>query len=281
MLNRIPGVENTEMILNIVICYKNENEVLSYAKKLSLLEHSDEIALAVVCNKVGKNGIDYLAEELPKTGIKNYIFLPDENLGYLNGMVYGFRCLAELNVVSDWYIFSNTDIDFPQSDVITRFLGSEEFKNSDYWLVGPSIFVPNKKIHSNPYKLDRPSKLSYARTNFGLLFPRLFDFLYHDLKRTKENPHFERSAKAYAIHGSFMLLRKELLQELTNRPAWELLYDEEPYLGEIARENKKHVFYDSSMLVHHLEGACTGKTDLRWKYKIMRNSNKRILREFY
>lgn len=269
------------MIINIVICYENEDEVIQYAHKLSLLEGSDEITLAIVCNKPGEKGVNYLRDGLQKSGIKSFVFESDDNLGYLNGMMYGFRRLNELQIQSEWYVFSNTDVEFPQKDLIKRFRSSIACDDRNYWLVGPSVFVPSKNIHSNPYKVCRPRKLDYEKTNFGLLFPRLFDWAYHTFKPVVENSCYETTMDVYTIHGSFMFLRKELLMEVSNHPAWELLFDEEPYLGELVQENKKRVLYESSMLIYHLEGTSTGKTKLIWKYKIMRNANKRILREFY
>ena len=78
-----------------------------------------------------------------------------------------------------------------------------------------------------------------------------------------------------------MILRKQLIEIIMDRPAWELLYDEESYISEIVHMNNKKIYFEKELLVKHLEVMSTGKTKIRWKYKIMKQSNKRILKEFY
>ena len=89
------------------------------------------------------------------------------------------------------------------------------------------------------------------------------------------------SGLVYTIHGSYMILKKELLDELVKRDKWEVLYDEEPYVAEVARQFEKKVFYDSSLEVKHVEGTSTGKVDLKKRYSLMAKATKRILKEFY
>lgn len=266
---------------NIVICYQNEEEVIEYAKQLSYQINSKAIKLYIVFNKHGELPLFKFEEYLRKLPIEYYIIDVKKNLGYLNGLIEGAK-VAIKDKNFKWLIFSNTDIKIKDKEFFVKMQNLDFYNNSDIWLVGPSVFATNQNTYSNPYKVKRPTKYDYIRTNIFLTFPRTFDFLYNIKKRlTKSNNNEGQSGYVYAIHGSFMILRKELIEMLMERKAWELLYDEEPYLSEIVRTNKKKVYYENSLLVEHYEGASTGKTNLKWKFSIMKQSNKRMLREFY
>ena len=276
--SKIEGIR----IIDVVICYGNEKEVVQYAKDLSKQTARKDICLIIVINKESVLGKTYLENELKDVNVQHYIFKPKYNLGYLNGLMYGYQKALHYNIESDWYIFSNTDIEFPRNDMIERFLSK---KYVDTWMVGPSVYAVNKDEYSNPYRIQRPTKWAYIKTNIGLTFPYIFDFLYTIKMKIKtsvpRNDYHNQSREIYAIHGSFMFIKKELLEKIAQKEKWELLFDEEPYLAEVTRVNDKKVFFDSELLVHHMEGTSTGKVDLKKKYKIMRNSNERMLREFY
>ena len=270
-----------EKIGNVVICYQNEEEVINYAKQLSEQHNSKFIKLYIVFNKHGAMPIATFRKHLKDLNLDYTIIDLNKNIGYLNGLIEGAK-----NAILDnnyrWIVFSNTDININDKRFFEKIQNSKIYGDQNVWLVGPSVYAINQESYSNPYKVYRPSKFDYIRTNVGLTFPKLFDFLYRiKLKLRRSNAQVGNSGYVYAIHGSFMILRKELIEILINKPAWELLYDEEPYLSEIVRSNNKKVYFDNSLLVEHCEGASTGNTNLKWKYNIMKKSNKRILREFY
>lgn len=265
-------------IVNIVICYANEDEVIQYARQLEKQSIGNQVILAVVVNKE-KKGINYLESGLADVDIQYEIVCPDDNLGYLNGLIYGFkRC----SLKTRWYILSNTDIQIPNNRFLETFV-SKYLDEQQKWVVGPSVYVPLKKTYSNPYLITRPSSYYYISKNLGMTFPHLYDYLFK-LKskfRNSGDVKSNSSAQVYAVHGSYMFIRDELLKVVSERDKWELLYDEEQYIAEIALSNKKEVYYDELLLVQHMEGTSTGKVDVSNRYKMMKKSNKRILKEFY
>ena len=267
-------------IYNIAICYGNEDEVCAYANQLARQSIADQIHLAVVINKV-KRGVDYLEDKLSNIGIAYEIQSPEDNLGYLNGLVYGY---SKSEITGGWVIFSNTDIKLEDKDLIKRFMESDYYLDKEVWGVGPSVFAPLKGTYSNPYLQTRPSRKSYILKNIGMLFPRLYHFLFFIKSKVKKNQRKElktEKREVYAIHGSFMFLRTELLDILKDKDKWELLYDEEQYIAEISRMNGKKVVYDPDLQGHHMEGTSTGKVNIKKRFQMMRKANKRILREFY
>ena len=268
-----------DQVINVVICYANEDEVVAYAAQLMGQTDCDSIKLIVVINKTGK-GEQYLREKLYQTKIDYNLYTPKENLGYLNGLLFG---ASNYEAISDWYIFSNTDIKLPQPEMIRTFLQGVFAKDENIWIVGPSVYAPLKDSYSNPYIVSRPTKASYAIKNVGMSFPHLYEMLFRMKSKLKKSNNSipVNSAYVYAVHGSYFFIRREMIEELLTRKDWELLYDEEQYLAEIARNQKKKIYYDSSLFVEHMEGATTGKIEVKRRYARMRKSNKRMLEQFY
>lgn len=265
-------------IVNIVICYANEDEVIQYAKQLEKQSVSGNVTLAVVINKENR-GIEYLKSGLNSVHIQYEILCPDENLGYLNGLIYGF---AKCSIKAKWYILSNTDIQIPDNRFLETFI-SKYSNDSQKWVVGPNVYAPIKKAYSNPYLIERPSRYYYLSKNIGMTFPVFYEYLFK-LKskfRKSEGLVLNSSTSVYAVHGSYMFIRDELLRIVSKREKWELLYDEEQYIAEIVSNHEKKVYYDEYLLVQHMEGTSTGKVNVSNRYKMMKKSNKRILKEFY
>jgi len=266
-------------ITNIVICYANEDEVIEYAKELS--KQTVRVKLVIVLNKIGEKGTKYLETELDKLTIDYSIYDPGENLGYLNGLIYGY---SKSDKAGDWFILSNTDIKIYDCEMFEKFFNSISFVDSDIWLLGPSVFAPKQSKYSNPYLRIRPNKMFYKKRILAMRFATIYNWLFmlKNRKRTLDiNVNKNQSAITYAIHGSYMFIRKELLEVLECRPAWELLYNEEQYIAELVRLNGKKVFYDSNLEINHMEGASTRKVNVKNRYNLMISANKRILKEFY
>lgn len=267
-------------ITNIVICYANEDEVVTYARQLAIQTISNKIHLTIVINKEAK-GEQYLQEKMSEIGIRYSIYNPGRNLGYLNGLLFGY---SKMTTNSEWYVLSNTDIEIFDNQFFETFANGFYLNDKDIWLVGPSVYAQLRKLYTNPYLLNRPTKTKYIVKNIGMTFPSIYDFLFRIKSkiRAKQDVTVQPpSGMIYAIHGSFMFLHMNLMEELIKRAPWELLYDEEQYIAEVVRANNKKVFYDSSIQVIHNEGACTGKANIRNRYSCMRRSNKRLIREFY
>jgi GT2 family glycosyltransferase len=272
-------------IANIVICYQNEDEVVEYAKTLKKQDVFDDVLLIIVINKIGIKGIEYLKNRLISLDTMFEIINPGKNLGYLNGLLYGYKQSKKKNNI-EWFVLSNTDIDIHSDNFISSFLKRKYLSNKKVWMVGPSIYAPLQKKYSNPYIISRPSKYYYYKRIFGMSFPSMYHGLFCVKKKfsknnTNGNIRKENIVPLYAIHGSYMFVRDKLLDILIERDKWELLYNEEQYLAEVTKANDKEVLFDSGLEVNHMEGTSTGKINIRKRYSMMKKSNQRIIREFY
>lgn len=268
---------------NIVIFYSNLDEVVKYTKSLSNQNDGNKIHLAIVLNKSTEKETEELKHQLMETDIKYSIFNPGCNIGYLNGMIYGYKQLKKKGINTDWVICSNTDIEYANDGFISDLLNSDLLGQKDIWQIGPSVYAVNREEFTSPFKYARSQKWDIKKTNIGMTFPHMFTFL-HGLKQKmqKKNGGVQpKSCEVYAIHGSYMILRKELLDIVEKREPWELLYNEETYLGELVYLNNKITYYFSDILVYHTEGTSTGKVNMIPKYKMMKRANSRILKEFY
>lgn len=270
-------------IANITICYKNEDEVIAYARELKKQVFTHTISLIVVLNALGGKGLDYLKKGLDKLNLEYEIINPEENLGYLNGVLYGFQNTKK-NQGVEWFIISNTDIKIQDEYFISSFFNLECIKSKDVWMVGPSIFAPKQCQYSNPYMTNRPSRIYYFKKIIGMGFPHIYNFLYEVKKRHSKNhsnKYNEKSGYVYAVHGSYIFVNRRLLTEVSEMEPWELLFNEEQYLAEITLINRKRVYYSFALQVHHMEGTSTGKVSITKKYKMMQKANQRMVKEFY
>lgn len=265
-------------ITNILIDYANEEEVIRYAEQLK--NQSVRAKILVVVNRQGEKGIDYLRHELDRLCLESDIVNPQKNLGYMNGLLCGYRADHPHD---GWYILSNTDVVIRDPDFIKNFLVSEKANDPAFWLIGPSIHTPAENRYSNPHMRVRPTARYYRSRIAAMRFPHIFNALFRiKSKLNKESKgRKQESREVYAVHGSFMFLRKELLDRLCEEPEWELLYGEEQLIAETVRKNGRKVYYDSEIEVEHNESACTGKMNIESRYALMAKSNRRILRDYY
>lgn len=269
------------MILNVVNCYNNEEEVKCYAENLSLQKDSSQLFLVIVVNKTNYEK-KHFEQKFFEINLQIQIYYPDENLGYLNGLVYGYLqfCKQQHDDI-EWVIFSNTDIKF-ENDVFLHHLINTNYPES-IWLLGPSIIQQNTGAYGNPMRKKRYTyfdlwvrELCFKNTFLTYLMNAYY------IKKRKSYMHIkEHSQFVYAVHGSFMVLKPKLIKKITEKGKWLLLYAEENYLAEIVRENGKKTFYDSSFEVWHMCGTVTSTVLSKEKRHLQAQGLKKIRRMFY
>jgi len=268
-------------ILNTVICYKNEEEVLEYAKSIYQQEQNQDIVLVVVINERGNMSDDLFKTLLNSVGINIFICTPDKNLGYLNGMIYGYEKYAETNNnIPQWVIMSNTDISFRDSLFIKSFINKEY--DCDIWCVGPSIYSPSKGSYDNPASIERRS----IRKINTLIFIFSYSWLasqYFKLSKIKSRKNSERqkSRFVYEVHGCFFILKYEFAEFLKNKKYGAFLFSEEAFIAELARLNNKKIYYESEIEVVHNEHSVTSKMLTKRKAILYVESLTEIKKEFY
>ena len=136
-------------ILNTIICYNNAKEVVEYVNSLTGLTHSENLAVVIVINMLDRKGELFLTENLKKAKVRNMIVKPGKNLGYMNGMLFGFKKYMEENSDPITYvIMSNTDVSYPEPEFLESFVN--DIYSKDTWVIGPAVYVPSRNTFDNP-----------------------------------------------------------------------------------------------------------------------------------
>lgn len=270
-----------QRVINIVVSYANEHEVLEYAKRLSMQSISEDISLVIVINKIGIMPEEQFVSELKKIKIDTHIYNPNKNLGYLNGLIYGYNAYSKDNDILRWIVMSNTDINFPDNHFFEMFLKKEYDK--DTWLVGPSVYSPETGSYENPQYDDRHTINSINKRIFVFSRPIL---AYYYLKMAKIKAKVIRKGKqkskfSYSVHGCFFFVDKEFIKVIKNKEYGALMYTEEAYLAEFVRLNNKKCYYNSEIEVVHEGSTVTGKLEIKRKAGYFLESLEFLKREFY
>lgn len=268
-------------IINVVICYENIDEIITYAKQFQNVQDQNVIELVIVINKIENNyQIKTLTEALYKLNIRFRIYNPNKNLGYLNGMIYGYKQYKK-NGIADWIIMSNTDIVYDVQE-FSNYLSNKKYE-LDTWCIGPSIYSNGRKSYDNPVSIERRKK-SDIKKIIRILKTPIINILYVALSDIKARMLPKKTGKSgfvYEVHGCFFIVKKELADLLVERNFPAFLYSEEAYIAELCYQNGKKIYYDTDVEVKHLEHSVTGFLKKRKIAKYISESLQIILDLFY
>lgn len=272
-------------IINLVICYNNEEEVINYALECSKQTYAANIVLIITVNSSNYKDISKFEKKLndiPYIEVKMYH--SKQNLGYLNGMLYGYRkYLQEDRTRNDfeWVIMSNTDIKYPMIGML------EEFANAHYesniWCVAPSVFNLSNKSYGNPHYTKKLSKEKIKR-NIFIFSHFVFAYVYFIISsiKTKQQKSKKLSGQyVYAVHGCYFFLKRSFVDYLLTQTFTPLMYSEEAYIAEKLERLDKLSYYDANLEVEHMESTVTGKLKVKKKSQYFAESLRFILDEFY
>lgn len=268
-------------VVNTVICYDNPEEVITYAEKFFSLDGSCEAALIVTINKISNFSEAALVNTLKSINEDIYVYNPNANLGYINGMIFGYRKYLDNHEEPKYIIMSNTDIIYPDASFLRTLLDKDY--DEDVWCIGPSVFVPERGSFDNPVCETRRSKRDIQRIITILKTP-LIGPLYIIASKIKGNyvrRAEEESHEVYEVHGCFFIITKDLGREFIRKPFGALLYSEEDYVAENVYKRRKKTLYDADLKVYHDEHSVTGKLDYRKIANYIIESERVILRDYY
>lgn len=249
-----------EELLNIVICYNNATEVVEYYKELFSLDDGNKIGYVVVINSASDEDIKSL-ENFSINYEHVYVFNPGKNLGYMNGLLYGYRSYKDqTHLVPKYIIMSNTDIKFSDKSFANKLI--TKHYPSDIACIGPSILVNEYNSYDNPVSDNRYSIKQINRwinifstpvlrelyVTASFIKPKFY-------KRKKDNI----SRYVYEVHGCFFILSSMFAEYLKDKEYGVLLYSEETFISENVFHNNWKSYYDSELEVIHMEHATTSK----------------------
>lgn len=269
-------------ILNIVIHYANEEEVLSYARMLNGQSIKDRISLIVVENKKSLEPKIVLKDELQKLDMDIEVYTSNRNLGYFNGFMYGFKeYLASGKEIPFWTVLSNTDLIIDDNFAFEKLF--DEKYDEKISCISPSIYNLNRKTYDNPQYKDRISLEKLLKTIFIHEHP-LLSFMYLKLgkfKAKKSKQLKKDSQYCYAVHGCFIGMKYDLMEYLNKNEFKAFLFSEENYISEMVLRLGKSCFYNSNVEIVHNEKQTTKLLGFKSRAKFFEESLKFIRNEFY
>lgn len=244
-----------------VTLYNNEKEVIEFAKGLLKQTVIDRIQLIVTCNAC-KNIVKFrslLIKELPSA----MVFDPKENLGYLNGCLFGVN---QTGFAYSWVMISNTDIEFMEDNFFEKALMNV---GEDVWCIGSDIILSTSGTHQNPFLIERPSrkkmliwKTVYSAYSFFWLY-----FKLSELKSKKVQNTIKKNQFVYAVHGSCFFLRNECAKKISLESKRIFMYGEELLVAESIHKNNKKCLFNSKISIVHNENQVTSGICLKRKQK--------------
>jgi hypothetical protein len=257
-------------IIQILVCYYNENEIYEFVDKLFEQKVTPE-KIVIVNN--GTNNEEILFQIKKKYNLKIEIQNIGKNLGYWGAFQYA---LKHTHVKYDYYILSNSDIDFLSNDFYLKLCNSNFSSKNNIGVIAPTIYTQNLKNNLNPYLVSKISlqnikKLKYVYSNEYLaLFYNLLHFVKNNIKISKKTKDdiTDNKNRIYAPHGSFMIFTNSFISK-NNYLYDAFLFGEELYVGEACRKLKLDVIFYPDIEIIHIEHTTTGlfQRGMLLKYK--------------
>ncbi len=263
-------------IIISVVCYNNENEIIEFANSLQVQSCRERILLIITCNSV--NDYDAFRSDVERVPIRTEIFFSRDNLGYLNGCFYG---LSKVEITDDdWVVICNTDIDISNHKYF-EYIISNKFK-SDIGGIAPNIqLIDGTK--QNPFLIQRPSK---KKIKFWTIIhgnPYLY-VLYTELSRLKKNVSNQKCCdlcEIYAFHGSFMIIKGDVLKSILKVDNEIVMYGEELFIAEIMRQLGKKILFVPDLSIMHKENSTTKLINIRKKTIWYKQSYRYLYNSFF
>ena len=254
------------MIGIVVINYKNHQETISFIKSLCDLD-IDEKSFCVVDNSFDSDEFDKLKDNL--VNILNLSLIDAKsNLGYAKANNLGANYLIEKYSELEYMIFSNTDISFPEKDVV-RYLKNKMDINISIACCNPKIIDSNEVFYQTPFKLIPFNyKFSLKYFFFPLNFILRKPFFWDDLVHNAIENNYHR------LSGAFLMVRKSSFLEVEGFDNFTFLYAEESILSDRFRsKGLLSMYFPDRKIYHEVSKTISKYFDSKNKAKLMLDSN--------
>lgn len=261
-------------LLITLVNYFNDEQTMEFVNNLIHQQSSKEFVIAI-CNNGSK---DY--QKLNDFAVQHSdivkVVAPAQNEGYLGGANQALKYYLKDNSMPNFVILCNTDMQIPDKHFMEKLIAKHT--TSSYSLIAPNILVSDTMIPQNPYYQSRISAnkmrlLIFVTSNF-LLYKGYH--LFYELKR-KLNSNPQNSSKQYAetmyaMHGSFMIFKKQYFELGSTFDFPSFLFCEEIFIAETARKLNLKIYFEQELKVLHFEHATTGLNKNPTLVKYLHNS---------
>jgi len=199
----------------------------------------------------------------------------DDNIGYFPALNYGL--IHYQNIIDvDYVIIGNNDLLF--ENIFLTKLSKKKYDKSVF-VIAPNI-VNEDNNHQNPqivykYKIHQLIFLDLYFTNYFLA--KMLEYLSHIFRfrgsQTSRAGH-DKSQFISIGYGACYILTKEYLNRIKTLPDYLFLMNEENALSDVVFKNNGRIYYDSELVVHHMEHSSVGLVIKKHIYKIAQKSYK-------
>lgn len=238
---------------------------------LSILDKCNNVEIIIVDN-ASPNGTGKELENLYKNSNNIKVIINEENLGFSRGNNIGFKYAKE-NLDVDFIILCNNDTYLLQDNFFE--LVEEEYKNSEFAVLGPQIMLPDNKINvvvkempnleqlkKQLYitKLDYITKIFYINGLYRMIRKVLTNFLITFKLKKKEvinENNVELRYENIILHGSFLIFSKKYIDKFDGLNDSTFLYREEELLALRLQQNKLKNVYNPKIKIFHNEDSAT------------------------
>lgn len=263
----------------VLINFFKDEELIQFVQDCLSRQLNDERLLIIVDNGSNSNRLHEAFQNS-----KHIVLLkPASNLGYFGAARYAWEHLQAQSITTDNFIISNFDLEFNAVQFLNDL--EEKCKTTDAAVVGPHIISSLSGAALNPMYKERLPLRKLKRLLFVTGFYPFFltyQWLHH-LKRSRSSisKTEEKSAFVYAIHGSFMILKRSYFEAGGSLNYKSFLYGEELFIAEECRRLGLKIQYEPSLKVVHREHTTTGNYKNSKHMKWLHQSLRYIRDEYY
>lgn len=237
----------------------------------SILRNCDDsVDIVIVDNCSPDDSYDRLIKEFGKHKLIT-ILKSDSNLGFANGNNIGIE-YAYKNLHPDFIVVLNNDTEL--LDDSFQFLVEKEYLNSNFYVLGPMILSGDGKYTSSPIRKEpweindikkciriEQAFLNLTRFKLGWLYKLFMGLKNINCKKRKvnNNTYLGRQENC-ELHGSFLILSKDYLNEYSGFDSRTFMYCEESILFYKLLRDKKKTVYNPQIRIYHAEDVATNNS---------------------
>jgi GT2 family glycosyltransferase len=202
-----------------------------------------------------------------------YVLFLKLNIGYFPAINKGLEVIEKL-IDQDFIIIGNNDLIF--NEFFLNKLSKTLYSNNIF-VIAPNI-IRSDGLHQNPFFKTKVSglrkfyyKIYYVNYYFAFIIES-FATALKLRKIEKDKPDYDKNQFIYMGFGACYVLTKSFIKECQGLKDDVFLFGEEAMLGyQVERHNGK-IFYDSSLLVNHLDHSTLSKIPSKKMYRIAKAS---------
>ncbi|EOZ1391685.1 MULTISPECIES: glycosyltransferase family 2 protein [Enterobacter cloacae complex] len=264
--------------LFVTVSYNNTDMTLQFIESWIGIDKSDENILIVVDNSREEDF--YLKNKIEKYDNIYYI-RQSENRGYMAGCNYGLEyAKEELKLKCKAIIYSNNDITFESTDIITK-ICHHFLNDNDLAVIAPSVWDAFENKEFNPFMVNRPPLKHFVRMRKvfqNYCTAKIIEWVAK--KRPRKNKgHFKSGTVIYAPHGAIFILNARFFYNNLPDDMY-FLYGEEITVGEFCCENNKTVVVDFNIKIKHHSHSTTGRGLSKFTFMAKKNAINYLMKKY-